>query len=294
MPPRLEITLGEASTKSEPMRLLLLEDDPRFAELIRHVLADSAPEFEVEHVARLSTAMARLVRQPINLILTDLNLPDSSGPDTVRHLQRAAPNVPLIVLSGEGDLEVALECMHDGADEFLVKGTFGIHALGRLISLALERRQRMMALGKSATGEPDEAADRTEADRTTLESIGRHLLRVADRTGLYVSLLFLKVDRPEAGLEGAPARTEEITSVLRRTLRRCDLVARLEADEWAVVLVMQQGDSRRAATRLAEALMAAGAGSRIQLGVATYHPAGSDTIDELIAQARLDLHSVHC
>ena len=287
MSPRREISLSDSDTKPEQKALLLLEDDPRFAELVRHVLADTAPEFEVEHVVRLSTALARLVRQPISLIISDLDLPDSRGPATVRHLQRAAPNVPVIVLSGEADVEVALECIREGADEFLVKGTLGFQSLGRLIRLALERRQRMLAPLRKASGEPD-----VEGDRTTLESIGVHLLRVADRTGLCVSLLFLKLDRPP-GLEGAPAGTEAIASLLRRTLRRCDLVARLEADEWSVVLVMQQNDADRAGTRLAAAIMAAGVDSEVQLGVATYHPATPETIEELIAQARRDLHSVH-
>ena len=283
---RNEITLSDDRTDGEQPCLLLLEDDPRFAELVLHVLADAVPEFEVEHVTRLSTAMARLVRRPISLTITDLDLPDSRGVATVRHLQRAAPNVPVIVLSGEGDLEVALECIREGADDFLVKGTLGFQTLSRIIRLALERQRRMSARGGGASGE------REEADRTTLESLGVHLLRVADRTGLCVSLLFLKVERT-AAVEGAPADIAALGSVLRRTVRRCDLVARVEADEWAVVLVMQQDDSSIAAARMIEAIMAAGAGSQVQLGVATYHPAAPETIDELIAQARLHQHSVH-
>jgi DNA-binding response OmpR family regulator len=273
-----EITLGDDPTEGPGLRLLLLEDDQRFAELVRHVLADDAPEFEVEHVGRVSTALARLARQPFSLIVTDLDLPDSQGPGTIRHLQRAAPNVPLVVLSGDGDLQVALECIREGADEFLVKGTLGFQALGRLIRLALERRQRLMTLKVNTAGTPA-----NETDRTTLESIGLHLLQVADRTGLHVSVLFLKV----------PDRVEQITAVLRRIFRRADLIARLENDEWAVVLVMQQPDARHAAARLAEALHAAAVGTRIQLGIATYHPDGKATLDELIAEARQNLHSVH-
>jgi PleD family two-component response regulator len=287
MPAENEITVGEAAEPNE-LRLLLLEDDPRLAELVRHVLADSAPEFDVEHVGRLSTALARLVRQPFSLIVTDLDLPDSRGPATVRHLQRAAPNMPLVVLSGEGELDVALECIREGADEFLVKGTLGFQALGRLIRLALERRNRLMAPRESAT-----AQSRDEADRTTLESIGRHLLQVADRVGLYVNVLFLTADRPGPGIPGWPDSSGDVTAVLRRALRRCDLVARLQGDEWAVILVMQHADPRSAATRLAEALRAAVAGSRIHLGIASYHPDGPESIDELIARARQGLHSVH-
>jgi DNA-binding NtrC family response regulator len=132
------------SNDEERLLLLLLEDDPRFAELVRHVLAESAPEFDVQHVGRLSAALARLVRQPFSLILTDLSLPDSDGPATVRHLQRAAPGVPLVVLSGNGDLGLAMECIREGADEFRVKGTPAFQALGRLLRLALERRHRTM------------------------------------------------------------------------------------------------------------------------------------------------------
>lgn len=118
--------------------LLLLEDDPRFAEFVGHVLAAVAPEFDVEHAACLSTAMACLVRQPVSLIITDLDLPDSQGAATVRRLRRAAPDLPVIVLSGEAGVEVARECIGDGADEFLAKGTLDFETLGRLIRLALD------------------------------------------------------------------------------------------------------------------------------------------------------------
>lgn len=282
-----EISLRDSGDDPEQTSLLLLEDDPRFAELVRHVLADSAPEFEVEHVVRLSTAMARLVRQPISLIITDLDLPDSNGSATVRHLQRAAPNVPVIVLSGEADVEVALECIREGADDFLVKGTLGFQSLSRLVRLALERRKRMSAWETHRSGGGEDGGE-----RTSLESIGTHLLRVADRTGLSVSLLFLKIDRREDP-GAAPAGTEALASVLRRTLRRCDLVARLDTDEWVVVLLMQQADPDRPAMRLAEAVLAAGgAGSQVKLGIATYHPDARQTIEELIDRARRDLHAL--
>ena len=128
----------------ERLPLLFLEDDRLIAELVRLVLTESAPEFDVQHVDLLSTALARLVRQPFSLILTDLSLPDSDGPATVRHLQRAAPGVPLVVLSANGDPDVATECIGEGADEFLIKGTPGFQALSQLLPLALERRARTM------------------------------------------------------------------------------------------------------------------------------------------------------
>jgi len=142
----------EASPNSDGSLLLFVEDDPRLAELVRHVLAEVTPEFDVEQVGRLSTALARLVRQPFSLILTDLNLPDSHGPATVRHLRRAAPDVPLVVLSANRGPDIALECVREGADEFLVKEQPAFLTLGRLLRLVLERRRGMVLHHDS--GEP--------------------------------------------------------------------------------------------------------------------------------------------
>lgn len=72
----------------------------RFAELVGKILTDALPEFDVLPAALLSTALARLARERIGSILTDLDLLDSHGPATVRSLVRAAPSLPLIVLSG--------------------------------------------------------------------------------------------------------------------------------------------------------------------------------------------------
>jgi len=110
-------------------QILLVEEDRRFFELVEWILADGAPEFALVHAPRLSAALAVLTRQPIRLVLTDLRLPDSTGPATVRHLARAAPNVPLIVLSGVSDIEVALACVRDGAEELVVKQALDSEAL---------------------------------------------------------------------------------------------------------------------------------------------------------------------
>ena len=127
---------------SSPVRVLLVEDDPLFANLVVSILHEASSDFEVEFVPRLSTALACIARDHIGLILTDLDLPDSSGPMTVRFLRGAAPLVPIVVLSGIDDVDVALEAVREGADEYVVKGRFSVDSLVWLVRLVLERHRR--------------------------------------------------------------------------------------------------------------------------------------------------------
>jgi PleD family two-component response regulator len=282
---------GTEPADGQPTRLLFVEDDTRFADLVRYVLSESNPAFEVNHVQRLSSALACLVRQPIDVILTDLQLPDSQGPTTVRYLRRAARGLPVIVLSSNADPEVALQSISEGADEYVVKGTLGLNALGRLIQLAVDRRLGVTSRPSSrisAGAGPEDASG-----STTLEPIARHLLRVADRVGLHIGILCLRVDGPPAGFEGEHLDMTELAGVLRRTLRRCDLVARPSTNELAVVLVMQQADVHHAVSRLADAILAVQDRTPIRLGVTTYHPGGPESLEELLEQARHDLRPVH-
>ncbi|MGH9037852.1 MAG: response regulator [Acidimicrobiia bacterium] len=274
------------------IRLLFVEDDNRFAELVRYVLSESSPTFEIKHVHRLSSALACLVRQPIDAILTDLQLSDSQGPATVRYLRRAAGGLPVIVLSSNADPEVALESISAGADEYVVKGNLGLNALGRLIMLAIDRRRGLTGQGSSPTGDPLQASGYASGF-ANLEPIARHLMRVADRVGLHIGMLCLRVNGPRAGFEGEHLDMVTLAGVLRRTLRRCDLVARPSANELAVVLVMQQPDVHNAVSRLADAILAVEGRTPIRMGVATYHPGGPESLEELMEQARHDLRPVH-
>jgi DNA-binding response OmpR family regulator len=282
--------LDAGPSEARPVRLLLVEDDARFADLVRYVLSEANPAFEVNHVRRLSSALACLVRQPIDVILTDLQLPDSSGSATVRYLRRAAHDTPLVVLSSNTDPEVALQSISEGADEYVVKGTLGLNALGSLILLALDRRRE-----PGGESPPPRISLEDAAGSSTLESIARQLLRVADRVGLHIGFLSVRVDGPATGLESEQFNITELADFLRTTLRRYDLVARAGPNELAVVLVMQQPDVHNAVSRLAQAMVAVDLAERapVRMGVATYHPGGPESLEELVAQAQLDLRPVH-
>jgi DNA-binding NarL/FixJ family response regulator len=132
---------------SEPLRILIVEDNPADADLIREMLAQTdSLHFEAESVQRLSGALARLERKDVDLVLMDLGLPDSQGLPTFHALRKAAPDIPVIVLSGNDDQELAIAAVREGAQDYLVKGRIGGDLLVRAVRYALERERLVSEL----------------------------------------------------------------------------------------------------------------------------------------------------
>lgn len=133
-------------TSEARLTVLLVEDNLGDARLLRHLLIEGAESFQIEHVETLSTALDRLVRGGISLILLDLSLPDSVGLDTFGAVQKAAPQAPIIVLSGRDDESLAMKTVHAGAQDYLVKGQVDSRLLVRSMRYALERKRAEEAL----------------------------------------------------------------------------------------------------------------------------------------------------
>src|SRR5580698_4331020 len=110
-------TMNEQGT-----RVLLIEDNPGDADLVRLRLVESQPDVKVDCVARLADALVSLDREAPTLVLLDLNLPDSRGSETVRRVREKVPNVPVVVLSGQDDESLALKAVHQGVQDYLGKG----------------------------------------------------------------------------------------------------------------------------------------------------------------------------
>jgi signal transduction histidine kinase/HPt (histidine-containing phosphotransfer) domain-containing protein len=135
--------------KRQAIHLLLIEDSPDDALLIRELLADARQaDFHVEHVERLADALERLAHGKIDAVLLDLQLPDSRGLDTFRAVQKSAPSVPVVVLSGFEDETTALTAVQEGAQDYLVKGHVGTAVLERAVRYSIERSRTACALAE--------------------------------------------------------------------------------------------------------------------------------------------------
>ncbi len=141
-----------------PLRVLLVEDNPGDAELIAEMLRDDVPDvasFAIRHVARLADARAELDRSPVDVVLLDLSLPDSHGLDSLQTLRAVAPELPVVVMTGLADDEVALRAVQAGAQDYLVKGRDAAGAVRRAVRYAVER-QRLIRAAQRAAAARDE------------------------------------------------------------------------------------------------------------------------------------------
>jgi signal transduction histidine kinase/DNA-binding NarL/FixJ family response regulator len=124
-----------------PNRILLVEDNPGDARLLREALKDVANyQFDLEQVERLGQALERLRSEPFDVVLLDLSLPDSQGLDNLAPVRDAAPGVPILVLTGLDDEEVAVRALRVGAQDYLVKGQADGSSVVRAIRYAMERK----------------------------------------------------------------------------------------------------------------------------------------------------------
>ena len=142
---------AEVSDVPAPMRVLLVEDNPGDARLLREILAEvGAHRFELTHHTTLAAALNRLSEGGIDVVLLDLSLPDSDGLDTFARAHSQAPGVPVVVLTGLPDDALAAAALREGAQDYLVKGRADPELLVRSMRYAMERQQAEEALFEQA------------------------------------------------------------------------------------------------------------------------------------------------
>jgi two-component system cell cycle sensor histidine kinase/response regulator CckA len=142
-------TLVMDSRQTEVLRVLLVEDNAVDARFITGLLRVPSTALQCIHVTRLVDALASLERDHPDVILLDLNLEDSNGYETFSRIRLAAYGEAILVLSGSDDEELAIKTVREGAQDYLVKGTFDGRLLLRSIRYAIERKRSEEALRHS-------------------------------------------------------------------------------------------------------------------------------------------------
>jgi diguanylate cyclase (GGDEF)-like protein/PAS domain S-box-containing protein len=133
----------------DALRILLLEDDATFAGLVQDVLRKGAwSDLQVQHAPALAKALEWLSRQEFDLIITDLDLPDSKGLDTLRALARRSDRL-ICVLTGERDEGLRESALALGAYDLLSKDNIEREQLDRLIRLALLQAKSVRSVRRS-------------------------------------------------------------------------------------------------------------------------------------------------
>ena len=127
---------------SAPIHVLLIEDNPGDARLLRALLQETASsQFELVHAERFSDALNRLSERRFDVVLLDLSLPDAQGLDTISRLGRQAEGTPIVILTGLNDEEIAIRALQQGAQDYLVKGQADGQLLARALRYSIERHK---------------------------------------------------------------------------------------------------------------------------------------------------------
>ena len=123
------------------LHLMLIEDDRSYAWLVEEMLTDAFTDADVE-VHTFGT-LAEATREPplVDCALVDMSLPDANGVMIVEAVLAALPEVPLVVLTGAEDEQLALQAVELGAQDYLVKRRVDPEVLGRSVRYAIERKR---------------------------------------------------------------------------------------------------------------------------------------------------------
>jgi signal transduction histidine kinase len=185
-------------------KVLLIEDNPGDAYLIREMLQSAGTSFEMEWVEKLTAGLERLDQDGVEVVLLDLSLPESQGLESFRRVHAHAPEIPVVVLSGINNEELANRAVQLGAQDYLTKGQVDGPLLGRSLRYAIERsrieeelRQRVEQLAEMDRRKDEFLATLAHELRNPLAPIRNslHILRMSGGSGPAAERIYEMMER---------------------------------------------------------------------------------------------------
>jgi signal transduction histidine kinase len=126
---------------TQQIKVLLVEDNPGDAFLIKEQLSNHKKiKFEIVEVQYLKEAINCLEKEHFDIILLDIQLPDSRGIETLLNIEKKAPSVPVVILTGMKNEELAIQALRQGTQDYLIKGETTEALLVKSIRYAIERK----------------------------------------------------------------------------------------------------------------------------------------------------------
>jgi PAS domain S-box-containing protein len=132
------------------IRLLVVEDNPADRRLIAEILKGCAnPVFRIAEAERLDEGLKLLRKDPVDIVLLDLDLPDSRGLAGLERIVGESPGMPVVVLTGMDDENLGVQAMQSHAADYLAKGRIDVDVLVRSVKYSMERKRIERALRES-------------------------------------------------------------------------------------------------------------------------------------------------
>ena len=223
-------------------QVLLVEDAPVTAKLTAQMLRKSPTHrYNPVIASRLDEALVALRTAEFDVIILDLNLPDSSGLDTLATIIALAANVPILVLTATDSDEIGLRAVQLGAQDYLIKGEFNAQGFERAILYASERHRLQRTLRQLAV--MDELTGLY--NRRGFNTLNPDILAQVKSSGARGFLGFFDLDRfkqinDTLGHARGDEALKEFAAALQGTFRKNTLIVRLGGDEFVIMGVEAQ------------------------------------------------------
>ena len=226
------------------LHILLVEDDPLAAKLVQLILSKGKGlESKTTHVTTMADAKETLAKQGFDIILLDLNLPDSSTEETLDRCVELAEKNPVIVLTGNDSEEVGVRAVQLGAQDYLVKGEYNDRILLRALRYARERHRMWSTLRRlSVIDELSGLYNR----RGFFAIAERQFDEILSGDSGGALLFFFDLDEFKQandtyGHEKGDSALRAFSDILKSTFDREDAVARVGGDEFVAFIGDMKG-----------------------------------------------------
>lgn len=128
------------------MRILLIEDNPPDARIVQELLQEDFSKVKLDKAESISMVKEKFASTSYDIILSDLNLPDSENLNTLDAVLSIFPDCPVVVLTGNDDIRLGTEAVKKGAQDYIPKNEIGGSMLYRVINQAIERKRILIEL----------------------------------------------------------------------------------------------------------------------------------------------------
>ena len=225
------------------IKVLLIEDNPGDARLIREALSDSdILNFELKWVDQLETGIELITKDVFDVVLLDLSLPDSHGMETIIGFREHAPAIPIVVLTGLDDEQVALNAVQHGAQDYLIKGQVNSSVIMRSMRYAIERHRLQGELYNLSI--IDELT--SLYNRRGFFNQAQQFMNTNAQEGNGFYLIVADLDRMKQindtyGHHMGDLALMDTAVILKEVFRESDIISRMGGDEFTVVLLDTEG-----------------------------------------------------
>lgn len=287
-----------ANFSEDTIEILLIDNNHEYFRLLQEALkTTSAQKFALTRADRLSAALKYLTDKHFDVLLIELQLPDSQGYDTFATVNHVMRDTPILIVTEMDDEQTALQTVRAGAQDYLVKGQFRMASLIRSIYYAIERHRtkekyQRITLIDELTGLYNR--------RGFYYLAGQHIKLVKrykeDLLLILADLDNMKFINDNFGHLEGDAALRTVAKILKNTFRSTDIISRLDGDEFTVIAF---GASEQAAEVIKDRLQRnldtynhknGHYHLSLSMGTVHYTPREDMTLEELIARADQNLY----